>query len=53
MDEQLAIALTQLGSDGIQAFYVYLLVKYGSLWALVGLGVWAFRIIWKKIKDDF
>ena len=52
MDEKLAIVLEKLGSEGINAFYVYLAADYISLWILVGLLIWGVRTVWSKIKDD-
>ena len=51
MEEKLATVLEQLGSDGIEAFYVYLAFDYVSLWVFVGLCVWGARTVWNKRKD--
>jgi len=53
MDDKLAIALETLGADGINALYIYLTLKYVSLWVIIGLFVWAARVVWKKVKEDF
>ena len=51
IDEQMLILLDTLGADAINAFYLYLVLEYGSLWALIGLCAWAARVVWKELKD--
>jgi hypothetical protein len=52
MKEELAKVLSELGTDGLQAFYIYLIVDYVSLWITIGLCVWGIRTMWKKYKED-
>ncbi len=52
MKEELAVALEKLGTDGIDAFYAYLILDYASLWILVGLCAWGIRTVWAKVKND-
>ncbi len=52
MDEKTALVIQALGSDGIQAFYVYLIAEYIPVYILVGAMIYGARIVWKKIKDD-
>ncbi len=52
MNEKLAIVLTELGADGIQAFYVYLALEYIGLFTILGLITWGVRTVWKQKKGD-
>lgn len=52
MNERLAIALENLGVDGINALYVYLALDYGSLWIVIGLSTWGIRTVWSRVKND-
>jgi len=52
MKEELAIVLENLGAEGIDAFYVYLALDYGSLWIVLALCVWGVRTVYSKIKDN-
>jgi len=49
---ELAIVLEKLGAEGINAFYVYLALDYGSLWLFVALCAWGVRSFWAKHKDN-
>ena len=52
MKDILAEVLKDLGQQGIQAFYVYLIVDYVSLWILIGLCAWGIRAIWAYYKAN-
>ena len=52
MDDKLLVMLENLGAEGIDAFYVYLVLDYGSLWILIGLFIWGARTVWAQIKQD-
>lgn len=52
MNEKLAIVLEKLGAEGIDAFYVYLVLEYATFWLMIGLSVWGTRTVWEKVKDQ-
>lgn len=51
MSDELVMVLKELGNDGLTAFYVYLVLDYIGLYALIGLAAWGIRTIWKDYKD--
>jgi len=51
MNEKLAIILEKLDSDGIEAFYAYLVIEYATTWIVIGLTVFAVRALWDKFKE--
>ena len=50
VDERILVLLETLGTDAINAFYVYLALSYGTIWVILGLGVWGVITGWKHIK---
>ena len=46
--EKLAIALERLGSESISVFYIDMILRYGTLWVIIGLCVWGFRALCKN-----
>jgi hypothetical protein len=51
MNDRIIALLHSLGTDGINAYYVYLALEYGTLWVFLVLVVYAARAAWSKIKD--
>lgn len=51
-EEKIAMLLEKLGTDGLHAFYAYLVVDYGSLWLLLALCAWGIRAVWSKVKES-
>ena len=47
MDEKLGIILKELGSEGIQAFYVYTALDFITMWVIIGLAFFGVRAIWR------
>ncbi len=52
MNKELVVALENLGAEGIDAFYVYIALDYGTLLIALGLFAWGARTVWNKVKDD-
>jgi len=50
-DENVLALLQSLGEDAKIAFFVYLLIDYGSLWILIGLVAWGVRTVWEYEKN--
>ena len=51
MNEELLKILADLGSEGINAYYLYLALDYGSLWVVIGLCTWGARGLFKILKE--
>ena len=51
--EKLVTVLETLGSEGIDAYYMYLFLDYASMWILFGLCSWGARSVWNVVKKDF
>lgn len=52
MKDTLEVVLRELGMEGIQAFYIYLAVDYGSLFIFLGLCTWGVRSLWQWFKEN-
>jgi len=52
MEEQFLNLIKELGTGGLDAFYLYLILDYVSIWILIGLSTWGIRTVWNKAKDD-
>jgi len=50
--DKLVKVLEVLGSDGINAYYTYLFLDYGTFWLIVGLVTYGIRTIYARVKDD-
>lgn len=50
MKEELAKVLSELGTEGITAFYVYLVVDYVTLWIFLGFFGYGLKCVWNHIK---
>ena len=51
MNEAVLAQLAHLGSEGINAYYLYLALDYGSLWVVIGLCTWGARGLFKVLKE--
>ena len=51
MDDKLIQVIEKLGAAGIDAFYVYMILEYGTLWLFFGLCTIAVRAMWKRLKE--